>query len=94
MTNPHKVGFVIGALIGGWHVLWALLVLIGWAQPIIDFIFWAHMIEPIYRIKAFDSKAAVTLIAVTAAIGYVSGFIGAFIWNRLHRRSADCAKTG
>jgi hypothetical protein len=21
MANPHKVGFVIGALIGGWHVV-------------------------------------------------------------------------
>jgi hypothetical protein len=39
VTNPSKVGLVIGALIGGWHVVWALLVLIGRAQPILDFIF-------------------------------------------------------
>jgi hypothetical protein len=38
MANPNKVGLVIGALIGGWHFVWSLLVLIGWAQPIIDFI--------------------------------------------------------
>ena len=85
MANPNKVGFVIGALIGGWHVLWAVLVVFGWAQPIIDFIFWAHMIQPVYVIKAFEMKAALTLIAVTAVIGYVSGFAGALIWNRLHR---------
>jgi hypothetical protein len=50
--------------------------LLGWAQPIIDFIFWAHMIRPVYVIKPFDSVAAVTLIIVTAAIGYIFGFVG------------------
>jgi hypothetical protein len=45
-----------------------LLVGIGWAQPIIDFIFWAHMIKPVYFVKPFDSVAAVTLIMITAVI--------------------------
>jgi hypothetical protein len=61
---------VIGALIGGWHVCWSLLVLLGWAQRIIDFIFWAHMVRPIYVIKPFDPAAGITLVAVTAIIGY------------------------
>jgi hypothetical protein len=77
---------VIGALIGGWHVIWALLVLIGWAQPIIDFVFWAHMIQPIYVVKPFDPLAAVALIVITSVIGYIFGLLGAVIWNRLHRR--------
>jgi hypothetical protein len=84
-TNPNKVGLVAGALIGGWHLLWSLLVLLRWAQPCIDFIFWAHMIQPIYVIKPFDALAAVTLIVITGVIGYIFGFIGATIWNRLHR---------
>jgi hypothetical protein len=86
MINPNKVGLVFGALIGGWHVFWAILVLLGWAQPILDFIFWAHMIRPVYVIKPFDLSAAVALILITAASGYVFGFVGAVIWNRLHRR--------
>jgi hypothetical protein len=86
VANPNKVGLVIGALIGGWHLVWSLLVLIGWAQPIIDFIFWAHMIKPVYFVKPFDPVAAVVLIVITAAIGYIFGFLGAVIWNKLHRR--------
>ena len=66
MAHPNKVGLVIGALIGGWHFVWSLLVGIGWAQPIIDFIFWAHMIKPVYFVKPFDPVAAVTLILITA----------------------------
>lgn len=86
MTNPHKVGLVFGALIGGWHLVWSALVLLQLAQPILDFIFWAHMIRPVYVIKPFDLSAAVTLILITAASGYVFGFVGAIIWNRLHRQ--------
>ena len=85
MTNPNKVGLVIAALIGGWHVLWALLVLLAWAQPLLDFIFWAHMIRPVYLVKPFDPAAAAILVVVTAMIGYLFGFAGAVIWNRLHR---------
>ena len=85
MTNPNKVGFLFGLLLGGWHLLWALLVLLGWAQPIIDFIFWAHMIQPVYVIKSFELQAAVTLVAITFFLGYASGFIGAIIWNKLHK---------
>jgi hypothetical protein len=89
LANPNKVGLVIGALTGGWHLLWSLLVLIGWAQPILDFVFWAHMIKPVYFVKPFDPVAAVTLILITAAIGYVFGFVGAVIWNSYYS-----AKTG
>jgi hypothetical protein len=85
MVNPNKVGLVIGALIGGWHVIWSALVLLHWAQPILDFIFWAHMIRPVYIVKSFDPAAAITLIIITAALGYILGFLGAIIWNRLHR---------
>ena len=85
MVNPNKVGLVIGALIGGWHVLWALLIALGWAQPIIDFIFWAHMIKPIYVINGFDLAAALTLVVITSVIGYVFGLLGGIIWNRVHR---------
>jgi hypothetical protein len=86
VANPNKVGLVIGALIGGWHFVWSLLVGIGWAQPIIDFIFWAHMIKPVYFIKPFDPVAGGTLVVITGVIGYVFGFLGAVFWNRLHRR--------
>lgn len=86
MFNPNKVGLVIGVLIGGWHLAWSAMVLFGWAQPILDFIFWAHMIRPVYIVKSFDPMAAITLIITTAALGYTSGLLGAMVWNKLHGR--------
>lgn len=82
MSRPNKVGFVIGGLLGGWHLLWSLLVLLGWAQPVLDFIFWMHMIHPIYFVKSFDSVAAVTLILITTATGYGFGYVGGVMWPK------------
>ena len=85
LTQPNKVGLVFAALIGGWHILWVLLVLTKIAQPFFNFIFWAHMIAPIYVIKPFDPVAAITLLVVTSVSGYVFGYIGSIIWNKIHR---------
>ena len=60
-------------------MVWSLFVLIGWAQPILDFVFWAHMIKPVYFVKPLEPMAAVALIVITAVIGYIFGFVGAII---------------
>ena len=83
--NPRKTGLTVGAFIGGWHVIWSLLVALGWAQPLINFVLWAHMISLPYVVKAFDLSAAATLVVMTWFVGYVVGYIFAKIWNRLHR---------
>ncbi|MBI3573448.1 hypothetical protein HY090_00165 [Candidatus Kaiserbacteria bacterium] len=85
MANQNKVGLVFGALFGGFHLLWALLVLSGYAQALYDFILWAHMIHVPIIIGPFDATAAITLVIVTAIIGYIVGNIGASVWNRVHR---------
>lgn len=79
--NPHRLGLVLAPLLGGWHLLWALLVALGWAQPVIDFIFWIHFIKPIYVIEPFDIERSVILIAVTSSIGYAGGYCLGLLWN-------------
>jgi hypothetical protein len=83
--NPNKAGLAVGALLGAWHLTWSLLVALGLAQPLIDFLFWIHFIKPVYVIEPFEIARAAILIAVTAGIGYVTGLVFALLWNRLHR---------
>lgn len=84
-VDQNKAGLAFAALIGGCHLVWALLVLTHTAQPVIDFIFWAHMIRPIYIIAPFNPLAALVLLILTSLSGYLFGSIGAFVWNKIHR---------
>ena len=85
MVNQNKVGLVFGALLGGFHAAWALLVFTGFAQSVYDFILWAHMIHLPIIIGPFDATAALVLVVMTGVMGYVGGYIGAWVWNRVHR---------
>ena len=83
--NVCKAGLVLGFVLGGFHLCWSILVALGWAQPVIDFVFWMHFIKPIYVIEPFAIARAAILIAATAGIGFVMGSVFALIWNALHK---------
>ena len=82
--NPKKVGLAVGKFLGGVHLVWAILVALGWAQSLVNFSLWAHMVNMPVIIKAFDLSAAVTVIVVATIVGYVIGYAFARIWNQTH----------
>ncbi len=82
--SPYRTALVLGLLMGGWHLLWSALVLLGWAQAVVDFIFWMHFLKPIYVVEPFEIGRSLILISVTAAIGAVVGYCFAWLWNRVH----------
>jgi hypothetical protein len=63
--SPNKAGLVLGSLAGAWHLLWSSMVLVGWAQSVIDFIFWIHFIKPVYVIGPFNAGIALILVITT-----------------------------
>ena len=59
MSEPMsvaKAGLVLGAVIGGGHLCWAVLVAFGLAQSIMDFILWMHFIKPIFVIATVRNR--------------------------------------
>ena len=83
--NANKVGLTFGALIGGGHLVWSVLIAIGWAQPLLNFIFTLHMIKSFIVVSSFDIMLAGTLVIITAIIGYVVGYIFSLLWNWFHQ---------
>ena len=83
--NVQKAALTLGLFIGGWHLVWSLLILVGWAQPLLDFIFWVHMIANPYQVTGFDLTRAILLMVVTFAVGYVGGWVFATLWNKMHK---------
>ncbi len=78
-----RAGLVLGVMIGGFHAVWAGLVAAGWGQALLDFIFRLHFIDSPYRVTAFDLPTAATLVAVTFALGILTGSILALAWNTI-----------
>jgi len=85
VMRPWRTGLVFAALLGLWHAAWAILVAIGAAQPLADFILRIHFIDLPFKIAPFDLATAALLVAVTGAIGWVGGVVLAVLWNRLHK---------
>lgn len=83
--NGNKVALTFGLFIGGWHLVWSLLIVAGLAQMLLDFIFWAHMIANPYKVTGFTLTQSLTLIVVTFIIGYIGGLIFAKVWNATHK---------
>lgn len=83
--NPVKTGLALGKLVGGIHLIWVILIALGWAQGLVNFSMWAHMVSPPVVVQAFDLSAAVTVVVVAAAVGYAVGYAFAKLSNWLHR---------
>ena len=82
--NPAKVAITLGAFLGGGYVIWSIFVALGWAQALVDFKLWVHMVSVPVVVKAFDLSAVATLIIISTVIGYIVGYVFALIWNRMH----------
>jgi hypothetical protein len=79
--NRSLVALSLGSFAGFTHLIWSILLAIGWAKPLLDFILNVHHISLNYSLLTFSLGRAVLLIVVTFAVGYVFGFVFATIWN-------------
>lgn len=80
-VNRNQLGLTIGTFSALWHAIWAVLVGVGFAKPLIDWVIPLHFIDMSYSITVFSLGSAVTLVILAFLGGYISGWVLAGIWN-------------
>ena len=85
MLNAKRTGFALATMGAVFHLVWSILVALGLAQPLMDFIVRIHMLETADRVTDFSLSNAVLLIIVTSIIWGVFGYVFATIWNKLQK---------
>jgi hypothetical protein len=79
--EPIRAGMAFALFLGLFHACWALLVALGMAQPLMDFIFRVHFIVPIYRIEPFEMGRAALLVGFVSILGMLLGWLAVLVWN-------------
>mgnify|MGYP001592060498 CR=1 FL=1 len=80
--NKNKIGLTLGLFMGLMHAVWAVMVSMGLGQKMLDMVYRVHFLNNPFVVSPFIATRAVKLIVFTALMGYVVGFVFAFVWNR------------
>ncbi len=83
--NAKKTGLVLGSFLGLWHLAWSVLISMGWAQGLLDFIYNMHSLNNPFVVMPFNLIRSVGLVIVTFIVGYLLGNVLAMLWNKFQR---------
>lgn len=84
--SEHAVGLTAGALVGSMHVGWAVMVALGYAQGLLDWVYRLHFLDDPFTVMEFQMQNAVMLVVVTTLVGYVAGYAGTWVWNKVNAK--------
>jgi len=79
--NKNSAGLAVGLFFGLAHLVWAILVAINLAKPLVDWILHLHFIELPLAIQPFKAGTALFLVIITFMVGYIIGWVFAALWN-------------
>jgi hypothetical protein len=85
--NKNKAGLIVGSFLGLWHFSWSLFVAMGVAQTLLDWIYYLHFLNNPFHVAAFSAQTAILLIVITSVLGYIFGWVFAFLWNAFYRKA-------
>jgi hypothetical protein len=86
-TQLIQTSLIAGLCLSSLHLSWIVLILLGWAQPLMDFVFKLHMLNSPFQVQRFDLGLAVSLVLITFVIGAFCGLVFVLIKNLLAKCS-------
>ena len=82
-----QTSLIAGLCLSSLHLSWIVLILLGWAQPLMDFIFKLHMLNSPFQVQPFSIGLAVSLVIITFVIGAFYGLVFVLIKNLMAKCS-------
>jgi len=87
IINKNKTGLTFGFLIAFMHLMWSVLVALGVAQMLMNFVLNLHMVTMPIVIMPFNLMKALGLVIMTFIVGYIFGWFMAFFWNKCFKKN-------
>lgn len=84
--DVNKTALTVGSFMGLMHLLWSVVVALGFAQGLMDFVFSLHFLNNPYTVNNFDVTLAAMLVVMTFVVGFLGGWIFARMWNMMMKR--------
>ena len=75
----------MGSFVGLIHLVQGILIALGFAQPLMDFIYNIHSLNNPFTVMPFNFMRSLGLVIITFLIGYIFGYVFATLWNKFHR---------
>lgn len=83
MVNKNRLGLFFASVYTVWYLSWVLLVVFGWAQPMLDGLFSAHFLSITYSLLPLTLPQTTLGILLCVVGGYIDGFIIGLLWNTI-----------
>lgn len=83
--NLFRTSMIGGLCLASIHFCWLILVFLGWAQPLLDFVFKLHMLNSPFQVQPFDGFLALGLLGITFLIGCFYGVLFYWIKHFMHK---------
>jgi len=83
--NANKAGLTLGIMGVLLHLLWVILIYLGMAQTILEFVSEMHLIRNQVIVFPFNTGNAAGVVVMSFVVWYIVGYLTAKIWNFLNR---------
>lgn len=77
----NKPALVVSLFVAGLHALWAILVVLGIGQTVMDWIFPLHFIDSMYTVTGFNFINAILLVITAFVGGYIATSLFVWLWK-------------
>lgn len=84
--DKNQMGLALGSLFTTMHLLWIIVVALGWGEKLIMLAKDSHFVISITEVGAFSFMTALWGLLWAFIGGYITGYIFAYFWNMFSKK--------